>query len=78
MSIPSRKETYDLTHQQSEVLEYITEIAQELSQIAQRAGCDILSRDLRQAILRAHGLGESQSESRGQTDAPQVDQRDRL
>ena len=52
------KGAYDLTHQQSDVLDYITEIAQELASMAARAGCDTLSHDLKQAILKAHGMGE--------------------
>ena len=58
MPMPSRKSAYDLTHQQSDVLDYITEIAQELAQMAERAGCSTLGHDLRQAILTAHGIGE--------------------
>ena len=59
MSMPSRKSAYNLTHQQSDVLDYITEIAQELAQMADRAGCGDLGHDLRQALLAAHGIGEN-------------------
>jgi hypothetical protein len=55
----SRKSTYNLTHQQVEVLDYITEIAQELAQMADRAGCGALGHDLRQSLLNAHGIGET-------------------
>lgn len=55
------KGAYDLTHQQNDVLDYITEIAQELASMAARAGCDALSYDLKQAILKAHGMGEKSS-----------------
>jgi hypothetical protein len=52
------KGSYDLTHQQNDVLDYITEIAQELASMAARAGCDALSYDLKQAVMKAHGMGE--------------------
>jgi|GEM_PF-1163693 len=58
MSISSDKSGYNLAHQQGEVLDYITEIAQELAQMAERAGCGALGRDLRQALLTARGVGE--------------------
>ena len=58
MPMPSSQSAYDLTHQQSDVLDYITEIAQELAQMADRAGCGALGHDLRQALLAAHGIGE--------------------
>ncbi len=58
MSTSSGKSAYNLTHQQSDVLDYITEIAQELAQMAERAGCGTLGHDLRQALLTAHGIGE--------------------
>jgi hypothetical protein len=58
MSISSDKSGYNLAHQQSEVLDYITEIAQELAQMAERVGCGGLGHDLRQAILAARGMGE--------------------
>lgn len=44
-----------LVHQQSDVLEYINEIAQELAQMAERAGCAALGHDLRRALMMAHG-----------------------
>lgn len=47
-----------LVHQQSDVLEYINEIAQELAQMAERAGCVALGHDLRRALLTAHGSGD--------------------
>jgi len=59
MSMPSRKSSFNLTHQQSDVLDYITEIAQELAQMADRVGCSRLGNDLRQALLTAHGIGET-------------------
>ncbi|MGN6207415.1 hypothetical protein [Asticcacaulis sp.] len=46
-----------LVHQQSDVLEYINEIAQELAQMAERAGCVALGHDLRRALLTAHETG---------------------
>jgi hypothetical protein len=58
MSMPSSKSAFNLTHQQSDVLDYITEIAQELAQMAESAGCGTLGHDLRQAILTAHGIDE--------------------
>ena len=58
MSMSSVKSAYNLTHQQSDVLDYITEIAQELAQMAERAGCGTLGHDLRQAILMAPGIDE--------------------
>jgi hypothetical protein len=58
MSMSSNQSGYNLTHQQSDVLDYITEIAQELAQMAERAGCGALGRDLRQALLTAQGVGE--------------------
>lgn len=61
MTASSHKGAYDLTHQQSDILDYITEIAQELAHMAARAGCDNLSHDLKQAILKAHGGGEKAS-----------------
>ena len=78
VSMPSRKDARDLIHQQNQVLEYITEIAQELSQMAQRAGCDILSRDLRQAIMRANGLTENPAEIVARPDDAEAGQRKRL
>ena len=58
MSMSSNKSAYNLVHQQSDVLDYITEIAQELAQMAERAGCAALGHDLRQALLTAHCNGE--------------------
>lgn len=62
MSMSSRKSSFNLTHQQSDVLDYITEIAQELAQMADRVGCSRLGHDLRQALLIAHGIEAPSSE----------------
>jgi len=59
MSSPSRKGAFDLTDQQNDVIEYITEIVQELAQMAERSGCIALGGDLRKAILTAHGIGDN-------------------
>ncbi|MFT4077044.1 MAG: hypothetical protein QM647_16075 [Asticcacaulis sp.] len=58
MSSPSRKSGYNLMAHQGDVLNYITDIAQELAEMADRAGCGQLGPDLRQAILKAHGICE--------------------
>jgi hypothetical protein len=50
-----------LVHQQSDVLEYINEIAQELAQMAERAGCVALGHDLGRALMMAHGSGDISS-----------------
>ena len=61
MSMPSHESACDLTHQQSHIIDYINEIAQELAQMADRAGCGTLGHDLRQALLSAHGIRERTS-----------------
>lgn len=58
MSMSCSNSACHLTQQQSDVLDYITEIAQELAQMAERVGCGGLGHDLRQAILAARGMGE--------------------
>jgi hypothetical protein len=58
MPAASHKSTGDLTHHQAHIVDYISDIASELAQMADRAGCENLGRDLRQAILTAHDTGE--------------------
>ena len=48
---------FDLRHQQREILDYVHEIVQELSEMSARAGLDRLSCDLRAAVLSARGEG---------------------
>ncbi|MCR6658264.1 MAG: hypothetical protein NVV72_02565 [Asticcacaulis sp.] len=57
MSVPLDNSAASLVHQQSDVLEYINEIAQELAQMAERAGCAALGHDLRRALTAAHVSG---------------------
>jgi hypothetical protein len=54
----SNKSTGDPAHQQADIVDYIFDIANELAQMADRAGCENLGSDLRQAILTAHDTGE--------------------
>ena len=58
MSTTLDNSAMSLVHQQSDVLEYINEIAQELAQMAERAGCAALGHDLRRALIAAHGSGD--------------------
>jgi len=50
MPAASHKSTGDLTHHQADIVDYISDIASELAQMADRAGCENLGRDLRQAL----------------------------
>jgi len=54
----------DLHHQQKEILDYIHEIVQELSEMSSRAGLERLAGDLRTAILCARAETESSPEPR--------------
>ncbi|CAL4868419.1 hypothetical protein MMA231_02700 [Asticcacaulis sp. MM231] len=63
MTAPAQKDGYDLAHQQKDVLDYITDIAHELANVAARAGCDTLSHDLKQAIIKSRGLGDTSAPS---------------
>lgn len=62
MSAIPHKDARDLTHQQNAIVEYISDIARELAQMADRAGCESLGRDLRQAIVSANRTGEGEAE----------------
>ena len=64
MSVSLDNSAASLVHQQSDVLEYINEIAQELAQMAERAGCAALGHDLRRALVAAHAT-ESVSSNEG-------------
>ncbi|MGN6425105.1 MAG: hypothetical protein ACTHLA_17545 [Asticcacaulis sp.] len=53
MSLRPHSIASDLHHQQQEILDYVHEIVQELSEMSARAGLDRLSCDLRSAVLSA-------------------------
>ncbi|MGA9657949.1 MAG: hypothetical protein WBQ60_02465 [Asticcacaulis sp.] len=71
MTLPTHHTTYDLQHQQGEVLDYITEISQELAQMAERAGCLTLSYDLKMAVNKARSHAVNSPDEGNEDESPQ-------